>query len=345
MRPRCCKLSAVQSRTQRSASSRVSKSAPAVDGLLRRRVIFVTGKGGTGKTTITAALALLAARADKRVLAIDVEAAGDLAAALGMRAAGSKPQLAQRNVSVIALSNVDSFQEYLNIFFKIPRLTRSTPLGKIFDFIATGVPGPRDMLVVGKIAYEENRRENGRPLWDLIVVDSAASGHAVAHLAAPKALLSLVHGGMIAAQVDWVEKLVRDDKRCTAVVCALPEELPVQEAIELHDRLRAEAEVSVAACVLNRAFTESVPAAEKRLAEALASPAHADAVIKRLGGSPEPLLDAAELASQLHEKTVAYARALCSGVPVPMLTVPLHTSRPGLATTRLVAEDIGGPPQ
>jgi anion-transporting ArsA/GET3 family ATPase len=253
--------------------------------------------------------------------------------------------VAQRNVSVIALSNVESFQEYLNIFFKVPRLTRSTPLGRIFDFIATGVPGPRDMLVVGKIAYEENRRENGRALWDLIVVDSAASGHAVSHLAAPRALLSLVHGGMIASQVDWVAKLVRDDKRCTAVVCALPEELPVQEAIELHERLRAEAEVSVAACVLNRAFTESVTPAEKRLAEAMASPSRLEAITKRLGGSPQPLGEAAELASQLHQKTVAYARALRSGVPAPMLTVPLHTSRPGLATARLVAEDIGGPAQ
>jgi anion-transporting ArsA/GET3 family ATPase len=302
----------------------------------------VTGKGGTGKTTITAALALIAARAGKRVLAVDVEAGGDLSVALGTRAAGAKPQLAQRNVSVIALSNVESFQEYLNIFFKVPRLAGSTPLGRVFDFIATGVPGPRDMLVVGKIAYEESRRENGRPVWDLIVVDSAASGHAVAHLAAPKALLSLVHGGMIASQVDWVEKLVRDDQRCTAVICALPEELPVQEAIELHGRLRAEAEVSVAACVLNRAFTVSVPAAEKRLAEALAGDAHENAVRKRLSGSPRPLLDAAELASQLHQKTVAHTRALRSNVPVPVVTVALQTSRPGLATTRLVADDLAG---
>jgi hypothetical protein len=147
---------------------------------------------------------------------------------------------------------------------------------------------------------------------------------------------------MIASQLEWVQKLVRDDRRCTAIICALPEELPVQEAIELHDRLRSDAEVSVAACVLNRAFTVSVPAADKRLAEALSGAAHEDAVRKQLGGSPQPLLEAAELASQLHQKTVAHTRALRSNVPVPVVTAALQTSRPGLATTRLVADDIGG---
>ena len=128
--------------------------------LLRRRVIFVVGKGGTGRSTMTAALALLGARAGKRILAIDVDAKGDLAAALGSPPAGFAPHVVQHNLSVLELRTDESFQEYLSIYFKVPRLTRLTPLARVFDFIATGVPGPRDMLVVGKIAYEERRKES-----------------------------------------------------------------------------------------------------------------------------------------------------------------------------------------
>ena len=108
---------------------------------------------------MTAALALLGARAGKRVLAIDVDAKGDLAAALGSPPAGFAPRVVQHDLSVLELHTDESFQEYLNIYFKVPRLTRLTPLSRVFDFIATGVPGPRDMLVVGKIAYEERRKE------------------------------------------------------------------------------------------------------------------------------------------------------------------------------------------
>ena len=96
------------------------------------------------------------------MLAIDVDASGDLAAALGSPPSGFAPRVVQHNLSVLELRTDELFQEYLNIYFKVPRLTRLTPLARVFDFIATGVPGPRDMLVVGKIAYEERRKEAGR---------------------------------------------------------------------------------------------------------------------------------------------------------------------------------------
>ena len=217
---------------------------------------------------MTAALALLGARAGKRVLAIDVDAKGDLAAALGSPPAGFAPRVVQHDLSVLELRTDESFQEYLNIYFKVPRVTRLTPLARVFDFIATGVPGPRDMLVVGKIAYEERRKEPGStsPVWDLILVDCAAGGQAESHLAAAKAMLTLVRGGIIRAQVEWIDGLIRDSRRTTVVLCALPEEMPVAEAIELHERLRKGSGVAVDICVLNRAVDEPVTAAHRRLA-------------------------------------------------------------------------------
>src|SRR6202035_5446146 len=305
--------------------------------LLARRVIFVAGKGGTGRSTMTAALALLGARAGKRVLAIDVDAKGDLAAALGSPPAGFAPHVVQHNLSVLELRTDESLQEYLSIYFKVPRVTRLTPLARVFDFIATGVPGPRDMLVVGKIAYEERRKEpaSSSPMWDLILVDCAAGGQVESHLAAPKAMLTLVHGGLIRAQVEWIDALIRDPRRTTVVLCALPEEMPVIEAIELHERLRNRSGVTVDMCVLNRAVDEPVPAAHRRLMSALIDPEHAETVTRHLGGSP-PLEAGIDLQAHLYDTTARYRRQLRGRLPMPVIPVPFIVDRTGLTTTRPV---------
>src|SRR6202035_2834948 len=287
--------------------------------LLARRVIFVAGKGGTGRSTMTAALALLGARAGKRVLAIDVDAKGDLAAALGSPPAGFAPHVVQHNLSVLELRTDESLQEYLSIYFKVPRVTRLTPLARVFDFIATGVPGPRDMLVVGKIAYEERRKEaNSAPVWDLILVDAAAGGRVESHLAAPRAMLTLVRGGVIRAQVQWIDALIRDPRRTTVVLCALPEEMPVTEAIELHERLRKGSGVAVDLCVLNRAVDLPVTTTHRRLMTALTAPEHADAVAERLRGNPVALEAGLDLAAHLYETTARYTKALRSRLPMPV---------------------------
>ncbi len=314
-----------------------------LETLLRRRAIFVAGKGGTGRSTVTAALALLAVRAGKRVLAIDVDAKGDLAAALGSPPTGFTPRVVQQRLSVLELRVDELFQEYLNIYFKVPRLARLTPLARVFDFIATGVPGPRDMLVVGKIAYEERRKDSsGRPVWDLILVDSAAGGQVESHLAAPQAMLTLVRGGMIRAQVEWINALVRDPRRTTVVLCALPEEMPVTEAIELHERLRSGSGVAVDVCLLNRATIEPVTAAHRRFVSAMIEPEHETAVSERLGGSPKPFEAALDLEDRLHATTARYARLLRGKLPMPVVPVPAIVERAGLSTTRAVAEAIEG---
>ena len=275
------------------------------------------------------------------MLAVDVDAKGDLAAALGSQRVGFQPQVVQPGISALTLQAEESFQEYLNIYFKVPRLARLTPLARVFDFIATGVPGPRDMLVVGKIAYEQRRRQsNGRPVWDIIIVDAAASGHVVSHLTAARNMLTLVKGAMISGQVEWIDQMVRDHARSTVVLCALPQEMPVVEAIELEQRLRREAGIAVDACMLNRAMTVTVTPQQRRLVDALGAAAHREKLQQRLGGPAEPISQALEIASELHASTVAHERALQRGLDLPVIVVPLMVARAGLATTRSVADTL-----
>lgn len=284
---------------------------------------------------MAAALALLAARAGKQVLCVEVDPKGDLATALGSSGADFRPQLAQPNVSVLALHPEESFQEYLRTFFKVPRFARITPLAKVFDFIATAVPGPRDMLVVGKVAFEERRRDrDGSPAWDLIVVDCSASGHVLSQLNAARSMMQLVRGGMIRAQVAWIDAVLSDPRRTAAVLTALPEEMPVVETLELYGELVSQENVHVAACVLNRLMPEPLPPAARR---ALASLIAGDPEVSRRVPGIASISADLELADRLHRAGVEQSRRLRAGVDIPVVDVPLVAARTGLATSRAVA--------
>jgi hypothetical protein len=296
----------------------------------------VTGKGGTGKTTLAAAIAMIAARRGLRVLAVEADAKGDLPEALGHGPVGFKPVVVHRNLSVIALQPEESFQEYLGIFFRIPRFTRLTPLAAVFDFVATGVPGPRDMLMVGKIAYEERRRESGgRPTWDLIVVDSESTGHVLPQLTAARSMRRLVRGGMLRSQVDFVDAMVTDHRISALCITALPEEMPVTEALELHDQVVAQSAIGLGPCFLNRSLSP-LGARQRRLLDAVAEPSG-----DRPGGL-QGVIAGASLAENLAQEALPHARRLVAGMSVPVVPVPLVGTRPGLATTRAVAAAVEG---
>jgi len=295
----------------------------------------VAGKGGTGKTAVAAALCLLAAKRGKEVLGVEVDAKGDLAAALGSHGSSFKAEVVQPRVSVLALHAEESFQEYLRIYFKVPRLARLTPLSRVFDFIATAVPGPRDMLVTGKIAFEERRRdENKRPVWDLIVVDSSASGHILAQLRAARSMLELVRGGLIRSQIEWIDSVMSDSRRTAAVLTALPEEMPVVETIELQREIAKQRTVHVALCVLNRMPPSPLPQAARRL---LADLATADAQVRARVPAVAHIGADLELGDRLYKAADAQARHLRAEIGLPVVDVPLVALRTGLATTRAVA--------
>jgi anion-transporting ArsA/GET3 family ATPase len=284
------------------------------------------------------------------VLCIDIDAKGDLAGALGSPPVGFQPRPVQPNVEVLALIPEESLQEYLHTFFKVPRLARMTPLARVFDFIATGVPGAREMLVIGKIAFEEKRRErNGAPVWDLIIVDAAATGHFVPQIRAARAMLDLVKGGMIRSQVEWIDATLSDPRRTLLTVCALPEEMPVVEALELSERARREVHITVGACFLNRVIPVVLTPKQRKVLERMGEPEHAAALSERLGGDVDALVQGARLAQRLVDNGLRWAKRLREGIGAPVVEVPLQVeARPGLATTRAVAAELmrsaGGKP-
>src|SRR5215213_3049254 len=215
--------------------------------ILDRRLVFVTGKGGVGKTSIAAAFALLAARRGRRVLVCEMDAKDSLATALDAPPLTFHPRQVEPNLWAMAMNTEDSLREYLRLFVKVPLLGRIGPLAHTLDFVADAAPGVKEILAVGKLAYEA--REDH---YDLVIVDAEASGHIVAQVGAPRAIRELVQVGPVRDQTGWMIDVLEDPARTGIVIVTTPEEMPVTETVELLERVEKETGVAVAAVVANR---------------------------------------------------------------------------------------------
>jgi anion-transporting ArsA/GET3 family ATPase len=310
-----------------------------MNALLDHKLLFVTGKGGVGKTTVASALALFASQRGKRVLICEVDAKGDVAGFYEAPPTGFNQKEILPGLFAMTMDTEASLREYLKIQLRIPVVGRLGPLAKAFDFVATAAPGVREILTVGKPVYEV--RESN---YDLVVVDAPASGHIIGLLAAPQAINNLVKVGLIRSQTDWLLEILSDTQTTGLVAVCTPEEMPVNETVELAARVREETTVQLSAVVVNRVLPELFGRQEEEVFDALVTPVPSELLNQSVGGDAGPLLDAARLAVTMRRTRSTHLDRLRRSVDesVPMLYLPyLFTRSHGLRTTRQVAASLG----
>jgi anion-transporting ArsA/GET3 family ATPase len=307
--------------------------------LLDRRLIFVTGKGGVGKTSVAAALGMLAASQGKRTLMVEVDAKGNLADFVESDPTSFDPIEVSPNLWAMSMDTEESLKEYLSLQLKIPLLARIGPLARSLDFVANAAPGVKEILTVGKVCWEVRERN-----YDLVVVDAAATGHVVGQLAAPSAIRELVTVGRVREQTEWMSEILENPATTGAVIVAAPEEMPVTETLELAGRLRAETKVDLAAVAVNKVLPELFGRGEEEVFDALREPALAGRLADAADGPVEPVLDGARLAVTLRRSRAEHLTRLRDDLPpdVALVYLPyLFTRSFGLRATRTLGDAFG----
>ncbi|HZD71202.1 MAG TPA: ArsA-related P-loop ATPase [Actinomycetes bacterium] len=263
-----------------------------IDALNRARLVVVTGKGGTGKTTVAAALAVAAAQSGRHTLLAEVEGRQGLAALFGRHSLAYRETRLTEGVNGLAVDPDAALRDYLGRYGFAP-LARLLSWAKLTTFITAAAPGLGDMLLVGKVWEAVTRRQGQpqRPVYDLVVMDAPPTGRVVPFLRAPETVAELARIGPLRHQADRVKELLDDPEQTAVLLTCLPEELPVTETLEGAVALRA-AELPLSGAVVVRVTEDRLGSHAGRLSA--------------LARDPSPLATAAKRADvELSEEALA----------------------------------------
>jgi anion-transporting ArsA/GET3 family ATPase len=200
------------------------------------RLHVVTGKGGTGKTTVAAALALALAAGGRRTLVVEVEGRQGIAQLFGTEPLPYEERAIAEaagggEVRALAVDAEEALLEYLDMFYKLGAAGRALRRFGAIDFATTIAPGIRDVLLTGKVKEATTRASNGRRAYDAVVLDAPPTGRIGRFLSVTEETARLARVGPIKTQSDSVQALLRSPMTAVHVVTLL-EEMPVQETID-----------------------------------------------------------------------------------------------------------------
>ncbi len=281
--------------------------------LTDRRLAFVIGKGGVGKTTVAAALALGLADAGHRTLLLEVGGEQSSRARFGIAPPRDAPAEVRPGLFSLSVDADRATQEYLTTQLRVRPLVEMVARSRAFHQVTQAAPGLSALVTLGKIWGLATEVSGGTPVWDRLVVDAPATGHGIAMLEVAGSVRDLAGSGPVRDQADAIERVIRHPAATGVVVVARPEDLAVTEAIEAVAALRAR-DLRVACAIVNgvrRSPFGDADVQALRVAAGAADPASADraaceAALAMANGAAH---DAREVAGLTRE----------AGVPVAVL--------------------------
>jgi anion-transporting ArsA/GET3 family ATPase len=238
--------------------------------LLEKRLVFVTGKGGVGKSTVATALGLLAARRGLRTIVAELAAQEPARHALEPGSGHHGEVEVGPDMFAIAIDPQHAMEEYLRL--KVGALGHVLSSSRLFHAFAMATPGMRELLSIGKIweLAQFERRTQGAVPYDIVIVDAPATGHGVGILRTPRTFAEIARVGPIAHQGRTIAATIADRGFTGVVAVATPEEMPVNETLALHESLLREG-LGLDAVIVNALYPERFDAEEVAEVEAALS--------------------------------------------------------------------------
>lgn len=282
---------------------------------MQPRTIFVTGKGGVGKSTVAAALALAWRDAGARVLLVEIEGQASAAATISPTKVGYETVAISEHLCAMRITLMDALKEYARLRLKVKLVADRLVSNPIIDQFTHAAPGFRDLLVLGKLwSLARATDARGRREWDAIIVDSPATGHGLGLLNMAGVIARMFPVGPISSEARQVDAFTRDADQVGVVLVALPEELPVTETLELREQLHDQG-IHVAATILNGLLVDRI------------APEEAERISAAIDAEPEApdVLHALETAAWEHERCTDQAHErdrLDAGLDTPAAVLP-----------------------
>src|SRR5919106_5238992 len=221
--------------------------------LFDKRLVFVTGKGGVGKSSVALALGLAAAERGKRTIVCEVGAQEHASRVFRRAQIGFHEVEIADDLWAISIDPDDSMREYLLLQLRVRAMGDLLTRSRIFTYLAAATPGLKELVTIGKIwelAQLDRKVKKGRE-YDLVIVDAPATGHSIGFLQTPRTFAAIARVGPIRNQAEALDSYITDHGLTGAVIVALPEEMPVNESELLETELTGELGVAVDRVYMN----------------------------------------------------------------------------------------------
>lgn len=295
-----------------------------------RRLVVVTGKGGVGKSTVAASLALAAARRGRKVLVALCNANERLSALLDGRAVGDSIAEVSDGIDAVNMVPERCLEEYGMMVLRIRAVYRTVFENKMVRAFLRAVPGLHEWAMLGKAWFHATEEKDGRPRYDLVILDAPSTGHGVDLLRVPKVILDIAPKGPLRRDAEAAWDLLRDPKRSETMLVTVAEEMPVTETRELHDRLAIEMGFPVPRIVVNGVLPTLFDAPEE-----------AAVLAARPAGESESLVASARsriVRTRLQRRQVA---RLAEEIRLPQVVLPfVYGPEFGRSAIEKISEDL-----
>ncbi|MFO8113609.1 MAG: ArsA family ATPase [Desulfosalsimonadaceae bacterium] len=311
--------------------------------LLSRRLIFVMGKGGTGKTTLSLSLAFAAEKAGKRVLLAETEEGTAIGRLFGQTEINETPIPVSEGISIARVRPKAEMAAYAHFHIRSGFIAKRITGSRLFDYLATATPGLKEIMTLGRLwRWERDRQESGSPVYDIIIVDSPATGHVLNLLRLPKTLIRMIRVGPLVSQVKQLDALLKDTDRTALALVSLPEELPVKESVELMAIAHDEIGVSVRIFFLNGIYPDIFSSRTVENAHGMIFSEDRIDGLRKAVSNPKAL-DAVVAAArhqhsrrEIHEKYIDYIH---TAVSCPVVEIPFfYTNDMAVGDMRQIAD-------
>jgi anion-transporting ArsA/GET3 family ATPase len=275
------------------------------------RVVIVAGKGGVGKTTVSAALARMAASAGLSVLIVELEGKSGLSSAFGsLEMLGYGERVLAPNIRARSITADEALLEYLDEH-ALAKMARKLAKSGLIDVVSTAAPGIKDILILGKVKQLEHSRAA-----DLIILDAPAAGHALSFLMSARSLVDVVRSGVVRAQAQEVLEMLTTPHRCRVLLVTIPEETPVNEVVETAEALQTRVGMALGPVVVNglNPVLDGLDADPEKVADAQQ--------VTLFDGEADVLRAAATFRQRRQELQQEQMIRLTEALPVPQIVLP-----------------------